>query len=378
MIRFHLTSGARLSLRAAAPAIGGVVLVIGLSPNPGASFEALAIQLTTTLVPGSPAPLAAAALCFLLAFSAGRRLAPAVRGWLLHLPVSGPAHFSAFTVAVLAAQLPVLAAWSGLWLYGAASGIAVSGSRLLLIPASGLAAAIAAATWSRSGRSRRKPGRKKSGSPAPPALMPLRILWRAVGSRIILAFLTAALPLAALNLFLRNNDLDRPLAEGAFRFAVSLALSAVTVGLVLHLSVRRPPWPWFRSLPRTSSSRVLEDAVLLWIHGAPLLAAAFILFPPGPAAAATTLATSGLIAFRGSAALRREKSSRMGAAGPLLLECLFLSAWTGVSSLSGLAWLLLIPLAFRSAITTERTARIYRWEERHHGDIGDPMSWRAR
>ena len=378
MIRFHLTSGARLSLRAAAPAVGAVVLVVGLSPNPGALFEALAVQLTTTRVPGSPAPLIAAVLCFFLAFAAGRRLLPAVRGWLLHLPVSGPAHFRAFTVAVLAAQIPVLAAWLGLWLYGAASGIDVAGSRLALIPAAGLAAALSAATWSRVRLARRKRATGQTGPPAPPALMPLWIAWRAAGPRLVQGFLAAALPLAALNLFLGNNDLAPSPAEGAGRFAATLAVSAVTINLVLHLSVRRPAWPWFRSLPRTSSRRVLEDALLLWFHAVPVLTAAWIILPPGAASLATILAATTLIAVRGAAALRREKNSRMGAPGPLLLECLFLCAWTGVSALAGLVWLLLIPLAFRSAVTMERNARIYRWEERHHRNIGDPMSWRAR
>ena len=192
-----------------------MVLVVGLSPNPGALFEALAVQLTTTRVPGSPAPLIAAVLCFLLAFAAGRRLLPAVRGWLLHLPVSGPAHFRAFTVAVLAAQIPVLAAWLGLWLYGAASGIDVAGSRLALIPAAGLAATLSAATWSRVRLAHRKRATGQTGTPAPPALMPLWIAWRAAGPRLVQGFLAAALPLAALNLFLRNNDLAPSPAEGA-------------------------------------------------------------------------------------------------------------------------------------------------------------------
>ena len=378
MIRFHLTSGVRLSLRAAAPLVGAVVLVVGLSPNPGASFEALAVQLTTTRVPGSPAPAAAAALCFVLAFAACRRLTPAVRGWLLHLPVSGAVHFRAFAVALLAAQLPVLAAWLGLWLYGAASGIAVAGSRLALIPATGMAAAFSAAVWARLNLFRRRKRTERTGSPVSPALMPLRIVWRAMGSRLLPTFLTAALPLAALNLFLRNNDLPPQPAQGACRFAAALAVSAVTVNLALHLSVRRPPWPWFRSLPRSSGRRVAEDALLLWLHGAPLMLAAWILLFPGAASMAAVLAVSGLITLRGAAALRKQKDTRMGASGPLLLECLFLSAWTGVSPLAGLVWLLLIPLAYRSAARIDRSVRIYRWEERHHRDVGDPLSWRSR
>jgi hypothetical protein len=105
---------------------------------------------------------------------------------------------------------------------------------------------------------------------------------------------------------------------------------------------------------------------------------AWIILLPGPASVVAGIAASGLIAVRGAAALRRDRSSRMGASGPLLLECLILSAWTGVSPLAGLVWLLLIPFAFRSAVTMERNARIYRWEERHHRNVGDPMSWRTR
>lgn len=378
MIRFHLTSGARLSLRSAAPAAGVVVLAVGLSPNPGATFEALAEQLTTSKVPLSPAPLAAVLLCFALAFSACRLVVPAVRGWLRHLPVSGPAHFRAITVALLAAQSPVLLAWLGLWLYGSASGTAVSWSRLALIPVAGGAAALSAATWAWAKRSRRHRTPARSGSPAPPRFLPVIIAWRAVGPRLVQAIVTAALPLAALNLFIRNNDLPRHLAEGAGRFAAALAVSALTVYLVMHLSLRRPVWPWFRSLPRSSGQRVLGEAFLLWVHGAPFLAAAFIILLPGPASVAAVLAVSWLIALRGAAALRRERNTRMGVSGSLLLECLFLCAWTGVTPLAGLAWLILAPLAHRAAVRLEREARVYRWEERHHREIGDPLTWRAR
>ena len=55
MLRFHITSGARLSLRGAAPLVGGIVLTLGLSPDPGATLEAVARHLTTLKHPGSPA-----------------------------------------------------------------------------------------------------------------------------------------------------------------------------------------------------------------------------------------------------------------------------------------------------------------------------------
>jgi hypothetical protein len=123
---------------------------------------------------------------------------------------------------------------------------------------------------------------------------------------------------------------------------------------------------------------VAGDALLLWAHAAPFVITAWIIQLPGPDSLATGIAASCLIAIRGAAALRRDRSSRMGASGPLLLECLILCAWTGVSSIAGLVWLLLIPFAFRSAVNMERNARIYRWEERHHRNVGDPMSWRTR
>jgi hypothetical protein len=271
-----------------------------------------------------------------------------------------------------------LVAWLGLWLYGFASGTSVALSRLALIPATGLVAALAAAMWARAILVRRKRSPDFTGPPCPPALLPLWIAWRAVGPGLIQTVLAAALPVVALNLFTRNNNLPAQLADGAGRFAATLAVSAVAINLVMHLSVRRPAWPWFRSLPCSSGRRVLEDALLLSIHGAPFLVGTWIVLIPGPASLAAVMAAWLLIVLRGSAALRKDRNTRMGASGPLLLECLFLAAWTGVTPLAGLVWLLLIPLAFRSAVRLERNARIYRWEERHYREVGDPMSWRTR
>ena len=75
MLWFHIASGARISLRGAAPLIGGIVLAVGLSADPGATLEALASRLATLEHPGSPVLLFALVLCTGMALFAEKHLA---------------------------------------------------------------------------------------------------------------------------------------------------------------------------------------------------------------------------------------------------------------------------------------------------------------
>ena len=131
------------------PLVGGMVLILGLSPDPGATLEAVARHLTTLESSGSPAPLLALALCTGLALFAEKHLAPGVSGWLRHLPVSGRSHSRSFLLALIVSQAPLLGGWLGLWLFGWINHINTSWLRLGSILLTGLAAALLAAPCER-------------------------------------------------------------------------------------------------------------------------------------------------------------------------------------------------------------------------------------
>lgn len=415
MIRFHLASGTRLALRGAVPLAGGIVVAIGMSPDPGRTFEAIAIHSTTLRFPGSPAPAVILALCLAISFHAAGRLSPGIRGWLRHLPVSSRSHLWSFFLALAAAQAPILAAWSIAWVYGLISGIDVSLLRLASMPLIGASAAvltlpaarraatvllaapaavlsiipswtglpisavlIAGAFLAASGIALPGRTRVRKRLDVPPAYLPLLTMWRALGWRIAGAFLAGSLPLPALWLFTRNNDLTGKLLETAGRFAAGICVSLLLAYMILHLSVRRPAWPWARSLPVNCARRVRQDTCLLLAHMAPVAAGAWLILPPSPGSAAAVIALAVLLALRGARALRTRKDTPVGSTGPLLLESLFLSVCTAITPLATAAWLILIPPAYRSAVTGEREVGIFTWVERHHGQAGDSLSWSDR
>jgi len=378
MLWFHITSGARLSLRGAAPLVGGIVLTIGMSHDPGATLEAVAHHLTTLEHPGSPAPLFALALCTGLALFAERHLAPGVRGWLRSLPLSGRSHSRSLLLALVASQAPLLGGWLILWLFGFASGVNVSWLRLGSIILTGFAAALIALVITGGGAGRQKPSRItwwRYGTGFSAAILPAIVTLRALGRRWTGGYLRAAIPLVALHLFIRNNPLPEQLLDGAGRFAAGTAAAWLIIRFVGLLSVRRPPWPWLRSQPLKASRRVAWDALFLLGHIVPLLAAAWFLAPLSSGSVLALLLFAILLAIRGAGALRQQSDTPLGSVGPILFEGFFLAAWTGVTSYSAVLWLVLIPLAWRSAVRREQGAGVYRWVERHHSAAGDSMSW---
>jgi hypothetical protein len=299
------------------------------------------------------------------AFPAGVRPLP------LAMVSSGPDRFPG----------PLLGGWLILWMFGFASGINVSWLRLGMVLPTGLAAALIAMVVTGGVVRLPRPSRItwwRFGKGSPAALLPVVIALRALGRRWIGGYLRAAFPLVALHLFILNNPLPQHLLDGAGRFAAGIATAWLTIRFVGLLSVRRPPWPWLRSQPAKASRRVAWDALFLFGHFVPILAGAWVLEPLSPGSLLALLLFAVLLAIRGAGALQQQNDTALGSVGPILFESLFLATWTGVTSFSGLLWLILIPVAWHSAVRREQAAGVYRWVERHHRAAGDSMSWSNR
>jgi hypothetical protein len=172
-----------------------------------------------------------------------------------------------------------------------------------------------------------------------------------------------------------NNDLAPGVAAGAARLGGGVGVVLVLAALVERLAVRRPIWPWARSLPVGSMRRVAEDAILLAVPClVPIVATAWL----DLAAALTTAACLPSLALRAAGALHGSTHSRTGEAAVFLGEGALLASWVAVLPWLGALALAATPLAWRAAAALDRRQKASRWDERHHRVAGDPLSWSAR
>lgn len=200
---------------------------------------------------------------------------------------------------------------------------------------------------------------------------------RAVRGRLIIAYLPAAVALGAAWLFLTNNELAARTAFSLSLFGLSLGLTGFIGTAAEILAVRRPAWPWSRSLPRSAAARVRDDALLLALLALPLAAGLAILhrqaweivYLAGPLA---------WLAARGAGAMREAGDKPFGVLGQTAVEGTMISM-----ALALLPWISFLlaaaaPVAFLLARNSERRLKPTRWAERHHANAGDPLSWSAQ
>jgi len=409
LLRFHFGVGARLALRALLPAVvafaaAGILL--------GDDFLlAFAGMLFGPRSSGGSAVLIALA-AFGAASAAAPRVCRGLNGWLRHLPVSGLAHRRAATLAVALAQAPLvigliplslavsrdpvasLADALGLVLTSLAAALLVVPARRALAArplAFAAAVAVGSGGWMALAAGAALLAAAdavagplaKSGSPLRPPrarglggrLLEARIAWRALGWNLLGAGVAGLLPLGAALAFISNNEL----APGHARLAVVLGGATGVVLLFAQLgeslAVRRPAWPWSRSLPGSAARRVGFDALFLAFHTLPLLALA-VWIVPSPALLAVAALVPPL-ALRAAGAMRRAPERRAGAAGEILAEGMLLAALTALLPWAALLALAATPLALRAAAERDRRQKVSRWLELHHLAAGDPQSWSA-
>jgi hypothetical protein len=173
-------------------------------------------------------------------------------------------------------------------------------------------------------------------------------------------------------LFVTNNALTPPQAGVAIRLGGTLAMTFVLAGLADVLAIRRPSWPWARSLPTTSRHRVVRDAVLLGFSGLPFLVTTAVLDVRSAFAVA---AVTPLLALRAVAAMRRGGESRSAASGPVLIEGAFAGGLIALLPWLAIAALAAGPIALRAAVERERAQKVTRWGAPPHVAAGDTLSW---
>lgn len=411
LLRFHLHVGSRLALRALMPtvaaAVGGLFL---LGDDFFVSFARLLFGEGSA--GGSGVLIALAAVGF--ASIAAPRICRGLGGWMRHLPIHGRAQRRAALAAIAVAQTPLLAglalfAWvaadfgkqgGALLVDLLALAVCAPAAALVVMPVErpwaarplALASAIAAVSggaWPLAAAAllllaadavagelprHSTAGTPISGRSGVGGRVELRIAWRALKWRLLSAWMLGLLPLGAALLFVANNELAPRHVRLAGLLGGASAVVFLFADLGEALGVRRPAWPWARSLPWSADRRVRADAALLAAHALPLL---LVTAKIDLAAAIAVLAVTPWLAARAAGAVRRAPERRTGASGEILIEGSLLAAalallpWLAVFALAATPW------ALRAAAERERAQKVSRWLELHHLAVGDPQSWSA-
>ncbi len=393
--RFHLSSGARVTLGLATFQLVLLLVLVALQPPAARELllKGLAVGIATPEA-FSAARLGFAVWAMVAAAAAARRLAPAHRGWQLHLPVGLRTRWAAGVLGVASTLAHLAVLWIVLWIGGRVLGEPASPRALVALP---LVALAAAATWTPApGRVRAcaavaVPLAASASLPSLAAAMALLALaflqagrWspraarvpsvptslrslgrrlptgqlvfslRALGLWITLAHLPAALFAAPTGLAIHNNEFTADQTELVLRLGASLAITATLLAVATLLSARRPPWAWSRSLPWSARRRVAADAVLLLLIASPLLIP--LLYLP----ASSGLSVLALVVFLAVRLPGRIRNSlrgltRLGAWS--YIEALLAALLTSLQPLTALVLVLASPLALEASARHERSLK---------------------
>ncbi len=418
LARFHCAVGGRLAAVALVPAFAAG---FGAGMLLGVDFLNTLARLLFGADGSRPARSAGALWIALVTIGAARTAAPRVcrglSGWIRHLPADGVAHRRAAALAILVAQLPLLAllavlapialqapgrraaAFAGLLLAAAAAALfAVPVARPALSRPPALAAAFLAGTCSWPGLAAAAvllvagdlaagplpagagggPAVRRWGrGSAPPRWLAARIAWRALGWRLAGAYAVALLPVGAAAAFVAHNALPPGAAGLASRLGGGAGVVLFLAQAGEALAAQRPVWPWSRSLAQSAASRVGADALFLGCHAAPIALLAACIAPSFLLAAAPLAAALPFLSLRAAGALRRAPERKTGAAGEILLEGMWLAAAIALLPWTSPALAAAAPWAARRAAERERRQKVSRWLPIHHLAAGDPQSWSA-
>jgi hypothetical protein len=410
LFRFHLAGGARVASRNAIATIGLIIIVLGSAPDPLLWLRFLALG-----VAGSGAgsgPLVGLTLIALgLARDAVPRLTLGLGGWTRSLPVTGVHHRRGVTYALPIIQLPLAAAvaiaavlvvtlyhvpLSGPKLLGAPLALVAAGAAMVparrsivsgpLFVASALAASLG--HWTTLAASIgffaladliagpvQFPARRIGVPAAPGGLRTFRFTWRAVGWRLLAPLPMPALALAAAWFYTRNNELTAPDVGFVARLWSVIALALYTGAVADIVVSRRPPWPWLRSLPWSSTARTVDDAVAIGAPGVVIALAAGIVDPRTAFVALATLPPVAVMAVLLVHGARRRLTRTSGA---LLLIGIVLGTAAAYYPAVAVLALISTPLLVRAAARRDRREIVTGWQELHHDAIGDSLAWSAR
>jgi hypothetical protein len=401
---FHLKVGTRLAIRKLSPVLGTVF----------ALFYVLRPEFFHDLISAfiSSGPLFMGFFSSVVSLSTAAMVSPRIchglDGWIRHLPSAARLQRRLASLAVFISQLPLLLLLALLAFY-AYRDLEISASAYLLgIPILGLASAhsvlpvkpkmiirplaMVACVFSSSGNwvflsggiillitadslssplfLSKKPSRFQNALKGPGLYM--TISWRALRLRIFIHYVLSLLVLGFAFLFIHNNELHSSLVVKSICLGGALSLTLFYALAANLLVARRPPWPWFRSLPLSAGKRILMDSLFLGIQTIPLL---FIITVMNAKAVWPVVISLPPFTVYASYAIRQAPEFRTGAAGKILLYGMVGTLSIGLIPHISFAYMALTPRAFLYAVKAEQGQKVSRWHELHHLAAGDSLSW---
>jgi hypothetical protein len=405
LFRFHLKVGARVAMRVLAPAAGFFLFIYYvLRPEFSVFLTRVLLFENGLLISGSTLAMVG----LLSARVTAARVLLGESGWIRHLPMTSSGHRRLAVLGATVAGLPILAiaaflvalaarseGRSSLWMTASLPFLGLA-SALFWTPVKNRRAArslaflacllfgagyaplfatgiLALAAADRAAGPLRRGGRVSLFVPRGerPGLAAL-IALRAVGWKFAPYYLLSFVFLILSRLFILNNRPSACLAASALRFGGTLSIVFFLAFLASALAARRPPWPWFRSLPTSARSRVAADALFMGIPCLSLVAVVtFLNFSAG----LFVLACLPGLAVRAAAVMRRSPELRTGPALAILIEGGLLALVLALSPWASLVALAAVLPALRAAARSEQKVKVSRWSELHHLAAGDSQSW---
>jgi hypothetical protein len=198
------------------------------------------------------------------------------------------------------------------------------------------------------------------------------IVFRAFRLRILFAYLPSLFILGLTSLFLSNNTLTPHQMFRGVIFGGTLSIAVFCAFAANLLAVRRPPWPWARSLPWSAHHRILTDTLLIGLLTIPLL----ILIPLTKTQAIwpVVVSLSPLAAFS-ALMVRTAFIYQMGAVGRTFIFGTVVAVLVCLIPAISFIFLASTPFFLRYAAAEERNQKVSRWLEMHHLAAGDSLSW---
>ena len=403
-IAFHLAVGTRLALRKLAP-----ILAVAFAAYYLLRPELFNIVFSALLERGSLLMgIVSSILSLSVAAMAAPRICLGLNGWIRHLPARGLTHRRLAGIAITVAQTPVLLVLAllsliafavfqvspilyllGLPILGLASGLCVlpvqrnfftkplsfaacvlstSGHWIFLTIAIVLLIIADQSAGSLSPSRKSRVSQKSLSSSLSNAI----IVFRALRLRILFPYLPALFVLGLTSLFLSNNTLTPHQMFRAVIFGGTLSVAMFCAFIANSLAVRRPPWPWARSLPWSAKQRITADAWLIGLSAIPIFVLVMLIkiqaiwpvavcFPP--------------LIFFASLAVRRAFENQLGALWQTLILGTTVSVLVCLIPLISIVFLAMTPLVIKYGVEQEKQQKVSRWLEMHHLAAGDSLSW---
>jgi len=403
-VTFHLSVGIRLALRKLAPILAVAFAAYYLLRPELFNTVFAALLARGSLLMG----LVSSILSLSVATMAAPRICLGLNGWIRHLPARGLTHRRLAGIAIAVAQTPVLLVLAlfsliafavfqvspilyllGLPILGLATGLCVlpvqrniftkplsfatcllstSGHWIFLTIAIVLLV-IADLTAGPLSLSRKSITSKRA---LPGSFISATIAFRALRLRILLAYLPALFVLGMTSLFLSNNTLTPQQIFRGVIFGGTLSIAVFCAFAANLFAVRRPPWPWARSLPWSANHRILTDTILIGLLTIPILV--LISLIQGQAIWPIAVSLPPLAAFA-SLMVRTAFIYQMGALGRTFIFGTVAAVLVCLIPAVSFIFLVSTPILLRYAAAEEKNQKVSAWLEMHHLAAGDPLSW---